>query len=372
MDPSLAVIGGLALLGYALASDKETFKMAPRDLDEYTDEINGLPKKATTSKHTEEGKGHSNQVPFFGANLSQSMYSGSTSQILDSHTGAGSEYFQKRETKSFYDIKPGTGNPFGQQSETEFEQSRMVTGMQMKNVFPVERTLVGAAGSNDGFTNIGKGGFQQEQLREWQLPLTTDEIRVASKPKLSYLQDPVPGVNAITQPGIQAPVNKNKPDKFALLGMERANTSVGAQVAQALQAEQPMKTQTRETTSTEYFGSGGGQEGLWSSYVRAFTEPFEEFMKLTTEGRPNPAGPQGAGNHIGADMYSAQTKKDESVLSDATRFNAPLSAFTADAQHLGSFKYNEPLKQDVHTDRNHPSTIDALKQNPYALPLDAY
>jgi hypothetical protein len=298
------------------------------------------------------------------------MYSGGTDHILDHKTGAGKEYFQKRETLSMFDIKTGTGNPFGQQVETDFEQSRMVTGMQVRNVFPIDQLRV-APGSNAGYTNLGDGGFQQDQLREWALPPTTDELRVVSKPKLTFSADPVPGVNKITLPGIQAQVNKNKPDKFAVLGMDRANTAVGAQTAPAIYPEQPMKTQARETTGVEYFGSGGGQEGHWASYIRAFTEPFQEFMKLTAEGRPGPAGSQGTGTVLGADQYSIQTKKDESVLSDTFRFMVPKSATTPDGQHLGSYRYNEPLKQDILVERNHPSTIDAFKQNPYTQSLNS-
>jgi hypothetical protein len=359
----IALILALGAVGYALSKDEfiEGFKTAPRPLEDNTDDV----------LHS-QGKGHSNEVPFFGARVTQSMYSGATDHVLDNHTGAGKEYFQKRETESFYDTKPGTGNPFGQQTETDFQQSRMVTGMQAKNVFPIQQTLVGAAGSNAGYTNEGQGGFQQDQLREWTLPPTTDEIRIASRPKLTFTSDPVPGVNVVTQPGIQAAVNKNKPDKFAILGMDRANTAVGAQVAPRLHAEQPMKAQARETSSVEYYGSAGGQEGLWASYIRSFTEPFQEFMKLTTEGRPGPAGLKGSGHSIGADTYSAQTRRDDTVFSDASRFNPPKSAFTADSQHLGSFKYNEPLQQDIHVERNHPGILDALQNNPLALPLNAY
>jgi hypothetical protein len=356
----IALILALGAVGYTLSRDDFSEGFTPRPVDQYVDQV----------QH-KQAAGHSNQVPFFGARVTQSMYSGATDHILDNHTGAGKEYFQKRENLSFYDSKPGTGNPFGNQVETDFEQSRMVTSMQTKNVFPIDRVHV-APGANDGYTNIGQGGFQQDQLREWALPPTTDELRVANKPKLTYTQDPVPGVNKITQPGVQAPVNKNKPDKFAILGMDRANTAVGAQVAPRLHPEQPMKPQARDNTTVEYFGSGGGQEGLWSSYIRSFTEPFQEFMKLTAEGRPSPASLQGSGNSVGADAYSAQTRKDETVLSDATRFNAPKSAFTASSEHLGSFKYNEPLQQDVNIERNHPGILDALNTNPLALPLNAY
>ena len=360
----VALILALGAVGFALASNDvhtEGFHVQPRPTEEHTDEV----------IHSQDVKGHNNQVPFFGPRVTQAMYSGGTNHILDNHTGAGKEYFQKRETFSMFDIKTGTGNPFGQQVETDFEQSRMVTGMQAKNVFPIEQVQVGP-GSNAGYTNLGQGGFQQDQMREWALPPTTDELRVASKPKLSYSTDPTPGKHTITLPGIQAPVNKNKPDKFAILGMDRANTTVGAQTAPRIYTEQPMKPQARETTQREYFGSGGGQEGHWASYIRAFTEPFQEFMKLTAEGRPGPAGAQGTGTIIGGDQYSIQTKKDESVLSDAFRFMVPQSYTTPGTQQLGSFKYNEPLQQDVHVERNHPSMVDAHRNNPYTQPLNSF
>jgi hypothetical protein len=355
----------LGAVGAALAQDsiapREGFRLQPRPTVEHTDEV----------VHTQEKLGHSNEVPFFGPRVTQAMYSGGTDHILDHKTGAGKEYFQKRETFSMYDIKPGTGNPFGQQVETDFEQSRMVSGMQAKNVFPIEQVHV-APGSNAGYTNLGQGGFQQDQMREWALPPTTDELRIASKPKLSYTSEPTPGVNVVTLPGIQAPVSKNKPDKFAILGMDRANTAVGAQTAPMMYAEQPLRTQARESTSVEYYGSGGGQEGHWASYIRAFTEPFEEFMKLTAEGRPGPAGANGTGTSIGGDQYSVQTKKDETVLSDASRFNVPQSFVTPSGDHLGSFKYNEPLQQDILVERNHPSTVAAFNQNPYTQPLNSF
>jgi hypothetical protein len=240
----------------------------------------------------------------------------------------------------------------------------------MNNTFPVDQVQVGP-GVNDGFTNIPKGGFQQDSMREFALPKTTDEMRVANKPKMSYTTEPTPGVAVVTLPGIQAPVNKNKPDKFALLGMDRVNTAVGVQTAPKIYSEQPMKTQARETTEGEYFGSAGGREGFWATYVREFTEPFQEFMKLTAEGRPGPAGAHGTGKSIGSDMYSTQTKKDETVLSDAFRFNVPQQITHASSEHLGSYTYKTPLDQSINVDRNNSSILDAHKQNPYTQSLSS-
>ena len=367
----VALLLGLGSVGYLLATQQPTKDdhqalireqfSSPRPTTEHSDDV----------VHSQEQLGHNNEVPFFGARVTQSMYSGATNGILDSHTGAGKEYFQKREVKSFFDAKPGTGQPFGNQVETDFEQSRMVSGQHMNNVFPIDQVRVGP-GANDGYTNLGKGGFQQDQIREFMLPKTTDETRVATKPKLSYEPPVIPGANQVTKPGIQADVNKNKPDRFAVLGSDHWNTAVGAQTAPHIYPEQPMKLQARESTTVAYEGGARGNS-IFASYIRAFTEPYQEFMKLTAEGRPGPAGAQaGTFTAIGADSYSAQTKRDETVLSDATRFNVPMQIINSHAEHQGSYHYNAPLQQDVYINRNEPAILDAHKANPYTQPLNAF
>jgi hypothetical protein len=365
----LALLMGLGAVGYLLAIDQ------PKSVEEFRSQhAEGRPTEQISEDEpmvSQESKGHSNEVPYFGANVTQSTYSGATNHILDNHVGAGKEYFQKSEVRSFFDAKPGTGQPFGNANESEFMQSRMVSGQNMKNVFPVDQVQVGPGG-NDGYTNIPKGGFQQEQYREYALPRTTDELRVVTKPKLTFEPPMIKGQSSVTVPGIQADVKKNKPDRFVLLGHDRVNTAVGAQTAPRLYAEQPIKPQARDTTEKEYFGPGGGMDGVMKSYIRAFTEPFEEFMRLTAEGRPGPAGALGTGVAIGGDMYSAQTKKDEDVLSDASRFNSGMVAMNATSQDLGSYRYKEPLQQDIHVDRNGGEILSAFNQNPYSQKLNAF
>jgi len=366
----VALLVGLGAVGYMLAKDQpliqdvvENFSAAPRPTPQHEDEI----------IHTQAQAGHNNQVPFFGARVTQSMYSGATDHVLDKHTGAGKEYFQKREVKSFFDAKPGTGQPFGNQNESDFMQSRMVSGQNMKNVFPIEPVQVGP-GANDGYTNIPSGGFQQDQLREFTLPPTTDELRVVTKPKLSYEPPVVPGAHYVTTMGIQAAVNKNKPDRFAIIGMDRANTAVGAQTAPTIYAEQPYKPQAREETEKEYFGSAGGSIAILAPYVRAFTEPYQEFMRLTAEGRPGPAGAQGTGIAFGPEQYSAQSNRNEQAIIDAARINggANVVGSASSAEHLGSYRFTVPLKENAHVERMDPSYLKAFNENPYAKPLNAF
>lgn len=366
----LALLVGLGAVGYVLANQdnrQERFELRLPQLSGYTpEEERPLPPEENPAK------GHSNEVPFFGSHVTQSMYSGATNGILDAHTGAGKEYFQKREVKSMFDSKPAVGQPFGNQVETDFLQSRMVTGQRMNNVFPVEQVQVGP-GINDGYTNIPKGGFQQADSREYLMPKTTDELRVVGNEKLSYEQPIIQGASIITQPGIQADVKKNKPDRFQVLGMDRANTAVGVQTAPRIYSGQPMKEQSRESTYSVQTTPAAPGNSTFSSYIRAFTEPYQEFMKLTAEGRAGPAGMSGTGASVGAEQYSVQSKYDmDSMLTGATRMNVPQQTLVTSSEQMGSYRYNQPLQQDVNIERNSSSLLDAFKQNPYTQKLNSY
>jgi hypothetical protein len=378
------VLLGLAALGYALApifsepkdgNVKEKDKIDPKEtflspaIFDNMDEVTIV----------QSPEGHNNMVPFFGGRVTQSMYNGATDGILDTYTGSGKHtFFRKDEAPAFFKPEPATGLPWGKQVETDFEQSRMVTSMRMANVFPIEQTQVGP-GVNDGYTNLPSGGYQQDAIREFALPKTTDEIRVVTKPKLTYEGVVVPGAHYITEPGIQAPVKKNRPDRFQVLegkdgSLPHVNTAVGQQVAAAIYPTTIMKTQDRESTSVAYGGTAQAAAGGFLSYIRAFTEPYQEFMKLTTEGRPTPAGPPGGSGGLaaGPQSYNVQTHRDESLLNNSRGFEVPMLSLGGQAPSAalqGSVKYVVPLQEDIYVQRNEPNILDAFRKNPYTQSL---
>lgn len=371
---------GLAALGYALAQQPVQTEGKEEKIDPKELFLSPMPfdevDKVTV---VQSSQGHNNMVPFFGSKVTQSIYNGATDGILDTYTGTGKHtFFHKEEAGAMFKPEPATGLPWGRQVETDFEQSRMVTSLRTANVFPIEQTRVGP-GVNDGYTNLPSGGYQQDAAREFALPRTTDEIRVANKPKLTYTSDPVPGSHFITEMGIQAPVKKNRPDRFQVLdpdgSLPHVNTAIGQQVAAALYPNQIMKTQDRET-SIAYNGTAQAAAGGYLSYIRAFTEPFQQFMKLTVEGRPTPGGPVGGMNDIaaGTQSYNVQTHRDESLLNNTRGFEVPMLSFGGQAPtaaQQGSTKYVVPLQEDIYTVRNEPGILDAFKSNPYTQSLQS-
>ena len=422
----VALFTGIGLLGYILstqyASDSAKKKEGFRDVPRISNGSATLPQSKSPNaplteqvRLTNDMKGHNNMVPFFGARVTQNLRGGANDSILDTFSGTGSEYVQKREVETFYDVKPGYGDPYGNPNESDFIQSRMVAGMNMKNVSPIERTYVGA-GVNDGYNNVGSGGYQQfTELQQFAKPRTTDELRVDNKPKLSYEKPVVPGNYFVTQPGLQAPVMKNRPDTFNIMtedgnidgALTHLNTAVGVQVAPASFPEQMFKEQQRATTNIEYYG-GGGAEYSFANYVRSFTEPFQEFMKLTVGEWVGVAGGQGGvseGTYVvdqyneaytnpgreassmtfytapgsisfnsGSDAKGAvKVNKDESML-DNVRTVEPASNIVSSAstaEQRGQVNYTLTLPMDAEINRVDPAILDAFKANPYTQSLQS-
>jgi hypothetical protein len=406
----VALFTGVGLLGYILATQYKEEKPIARE--RFTD-ATVPPTSAITQNDSvtfSQDKGHNNMVPFFGAKVTQNMRTGANSSILDTFVGTGSDYFQKREVQAFYDVVPGQGLPFGNQNESDFFQSRMVAGKNMHNVSPIEQVRV-APGINDGYNNLGSGGYQQfNATQEFAKPRTTDEMRAANKPKLSYDSPVIPGSHFITQPGLQAPVMKNRPDTFQVLTNDKGellylNTTAGAQVAPASFPEQMFKEQQRETTNIEYFGTGGASF-TFANYIRAFTEPFEEFMRLTVGEWTGPGGGGGAANegtyltdqylvaytNPGRELSSmtnytapgniqvnageaqvgaVKVNKDEDMMINIRQFVDPANVVTtpASTQQQGVYRFNEPLPQDQEIKNMDPSILDAFRSNPYTQSL---
>ena len=405
----VALFTGVGLLGYILATQYKDEPVVARE--RFTDAA--VTSSAIVNNDSvvySQDKGHNNMVPFFGAKVTQNMRANANSSILDTFSGTGTDYFQKREVSSFYDVVPGQGLPFGNQNESDFFQSRMVAGTNMKNVFPIEQTRV-APGINDGYNNLGSGGYQQfNATQEFAKPRTTDEMRTANKPKLSYDAPVIPGSHYITQPGLQAPVMKNRPDTFQVLTDDKGelmylNTTTGAQVAPASFPQQMFKEQQRESTNIEYYGTGGAAF-TFANYIREFTEPFEEFMKLTVGEWAGPGGGAGAaqgGSYI-VDQYlqaytnpgreassmtnytapgniqvnagegqmgAVKVNKDEDMMINIRQFVDPANIVTAAAssEQQGVYRFNEPNPQDQQIRNMDPSILDAFRSNPYTQSL---
>ena len=221
---------------------------------------------------------HNNMVPFYGGRVKQNMRANANTSVLDNFTGAGNTQIAKKEVESMFDYQRPFGNPFGMESSTDFIESRINTPIARNGERPFEPTHVGP-GVNEGYSMLGKGGFQQLEINEIMRPRTTDELRVASNPKLTYNQPVVPGQHfigaAMDNPG---EVRKYRPDKFYI---DETNSRAGAAapvdiVKETVRPIQILPHTTRTDTTTEAFGPAAGQDTHQSYVAGSYRTPMTQ------------------------------------------------------------------------------------------------
>lgn len=212
---------------------------------------------------------HSNMQPFFGGSVKQNMTASANTSRLDMYTGAGTTQLQKQEQAPMFNHSVPFGQPFGNEPNADFIKSRIVEPSRRNNEMPFEATRVGSAlGEKGGIT--GKGGFQQfevDEIMKRAMP-TTDKLRVADKPKLSYNNQVIPGVHFVAAAALDSgEVRKYRPDTFFINETGERNGIASSEVLkETVRPMQVMKYTTRTDTSEEFIGAPASQEAF-KSYV---------------------------------------------------------------------------------------------------------
>jgi len=226
---------------------------------------------------------HANMVPF-AKKFTQSMVDTANTQTLDSYTGSGKMMFAKKEQGQFFEpTKEPIGNVWGLESTTDFMESRQVEPRLRQGERPMEPIHVGP-GLNAGYTHLPSGGYQQQEAEDYvqaRMPRTND-LRVASNPKLTYETPVVPGARVIANsatPETIGDVRKYRPDTFYLNeNGERNFVTTGADTKPAVRSVQAVKFTTRPETTREYGGVAGQAEGKATYTIGSMRTPLAKQM----------------------------------------------------------------------------------------------
>ena len=253
---------------------------------------------------------HNNMQPFFGGSVKQNMTASANTSKLDMFTGAGSTDIQKQEISPMFNTAIPFGQPFGNEANADFIRSRIVEPGRRNNETPFEPTRVGAAlGEKGGIT--GKGGFQQMEVNEIMkraMP-TTDKLRTADKPKVSYNNQVIPGVHFVTSPAMDSgEVRKYRPDTFSLNeNGERNGVATSEVMKGANRPTQVLKYTTRTDTSEELIGAPASQEAFKSYVAGDYKTPMGQQYGgagyRNTDGSGYGAGPR---DDYGAASYEVR------------------------------------------------------------------
>jgi len=198
---------------------------------------------------------HANMVPFYRGTIKQNMSDTANRSVLDNYTGGG--YFQQEKREQgpmFEQRKEPTGVPFGTEIATDFMQGYVVAPTNRAGERPFEQVRVGK-GLGQGFTSLPSGGYQQADALVYARPRSTDELRTANNPKLTYEGRTVKGAHYISVPGKLGEVRKHLPDKFYLnKDGERNFTTTGANLKATERPIEVLRETTRPETTVEYEG----------------------------------------------------------------------------------------------------------------------
>lgn len=203
------------------------------DLDSYS-ELTGLPSDYR----------HNNMVPYFGSKITQNMDEYATQSTLERYTGMGDIPNRKKEELGpMFQVQQE--NIFGTQSLPEdLRKDRFYQSNLKTNILPVPQVRVTP--------------LDELQFRPYSK--NVDELRVKTNPKISYQGRTQAPPQGTAQRGIQASVNKNRPDKTFYIGNDHLGPSKYSGPTQVRMETQDnyipaWKCTNRQDQHEEYYGT---------------------------------------------------------------------------------------------------------------------
>lgn len=232
--------------------------MDPKDIP--TRELKGSDKILSMSgqEMSMETFTHNNMQPFYSGSPKQNMTTNANSSHFEQMSGTGGFKPHKKEVECFFQKTAGNGNACGfMKNNNEFYINRINAPKNHNNSFPIDQVRVGP-GLGLGYTAEGEGGFQQSKSLDASRPKTIDELRSAANqtriPNKFVMQQSGKG---ITKRGIQAPVDKNRPDRFFEQSHDQLLRTTGATIREMNRPVYDMKPTARVDGQIEYKGSIG-------------------------------------------------------------------------------------------------------------------
>ena len=236
---------------------------------------------------------HNNMVPFFGGSIKQNTKATNSNQhILERHTGIGVHGIQKKETKTMFAPQKSMSFVNGTPNTLDSQMDRFIASSKKTNELPTEQVTVGP-GINKGYTWKPTGGFQQDDVRDFVLPKTVDDLRVLTNPKISYTGRVLSGKSYINNRGSMPNMKQRKPNRYYKNSPDRYNTTIGANTKPKIHPA-PIIRRTNKRHTESYIGNAGNQEREKES-VRPDIIPSKK-VSFKSDG-PRNAGAEGFWNN---------------------------------------------------------------------------
>lgn len=196
---------------------------------------------------------HNNMTPFFGGTIKQNVDTFANNTLLEKYTGMDNQLvIPKQEQSSFNDMYNNRKDNEQEAKGYEIQQSRMVKPVTHNNTLPVEQIRVGVGTKNSDQTKPS-GGYQQDEYRDIAMYKSTDELRVATKPKETYKARTLNGMKE-KKSGNIGKVDKNRVDTFYEKTQDDLFTTTGSYLKPKKRTCTELKDTNRIQKSVAYSG----------------------------------------------------------------------------------------------------------------------
>jgi hypothetical protein len=188
---------------------------------------------------------HNNMQPYFGSKSHEIGNYHNTESYLDTATGQGSTYREKKEQCPLFHPNNHTQHPNGFPNVSEFVQSRINPSLRHANVQPFEKQ------------QELPGGQDLLMARDSYGEKTVDELRPLNKqksPGFSYGYEG-PAKSKVTNRGIMGIQEKHRVERAFETGHERWMTTTGEQKGATLRPIEVLHEGNRPETSQSYTGN---------------------------------------------------------------------------------------------------------------------
>jgi len=238
---------------------------------------------------------HTNMTPFFGSRTTQDMdhdrAAGTHMSRLNGAVDAESSVGPKKEIAPLFEPSTDVAYVTGQPNQTDFMHSRMVEPKSKNNQMPFQQVRVGPGvkGEDDEEDGASPQDVYLKQ-REYAKPRSTEEIRRADDPKISYEARTVAGMKG-KERGDMGKVEKRLPTTVK----ERTSTddflkTTGAVVGPTARPEKVMVRKTTRPDTHVYYTGAARNAG-----------PDAEGFRSRASGAPLRTGGLSGGNSAPAD-----------------------------------------------------------------------
>lgn len=201
---------------------------------------------------------HNNMIPFFGGRMKQNMDDGANSTIMENYTGVTTDYKQKCEVGSMFEMTKGFTNINGMENKDDFFKDRMSAPRVRNNELPFNQVKVGP-GVDSGYGDKPSGGFHAMNVQDVVMPKCVDELRVANKPKVTYEGRMVDGQQGSVR-GEMGKMNKNRVNTYFEQSHDHLFRTTGAFLKPSEIPEFNVKATHRLDTTKEYIGTASANQ----------------------------------------------------------------------------------------------------------------